>query len=519
MSSVAHVHTTSGKPVPPADPRRWVGLAVLCASLLIVVMDMTVLNVALPAISADLLPTSVELLWMVDVYGLVVAGLLVTASGMADRFGRRRMLMAGYAVFGAVPLLVLVVDSPTGLIALRALLGVGGALVMPSTMSMIRDLFHDAGERAVALGAWAAMAAIGGGLGPIVGGLLVQNFDWHAAFLFNTPVMVVAAVAAMLLLPATRGKAMPWDPVGIVLSIVGMVGLVYAIKGFGKHGLTDPAAMVAAVLAIAALAGFAIRSLRQREPLLDIRLLRQRELSAGLVCALISSVAMAAIMLLLAQWMQLVKDYSPIETGLRLLPLAIVSGILSPLAPRIAAVIGARTVMVGGLAVGGVGFAVLYAGGDSLGFGLVALSQSLVGVSMATLAIGSAVILSSVPAERSGNAAALEETSFELGNALGVAVLGSVAAVVFRALLPVSDLAGYGVGADELEPARESIGGALEVAERLGPDGAGLAAQAQAAFTDSLGVVGLVGGALMLLAAVVVWLLTPRGLTVEGTGH
>ncbi|GAA4920860.1 DHA2 family multidrug resistance protein-like MFS transporter [Stackebrandtia albiflava] len=506
------------RPAEP-DPRRWVGLAVLCASLLIVVMDLTVLNVALPRISADLLPTSVELLWMVDVYGLVVAGLLVTASGLADRFGRRRMLLVGYAVFGAVPLLVLVVDSPPGLIALRALLGVGGALIMPSTMSMIRDLFHDARERAVALGAWAAMAAVGGGLGPIVGGLLVQTFDWHAAFLFNTPVMVVAAIAAIALLPESRGRAVRWDFPSIALSVLGMTALMYAIKGMGKDGFDDPLALTASAVAVLSLTWFVLRSLRRPEPLLDIRLLRQPELSAGLVCALVSSIAMAAIMLLLAQWMQLVENYSPIETGLRLLPLAIVSGVLSPLAPRIAAVIGARTVMVGGLAFGGVGFGVLYLGGDSMHFGLIVVSQVLVGVSMATLAIGSAVILSSVPAERSGNAAALEETSFEIGNALGVAVLGSIAAVVFRSLITAGDLAGYGVPADQVEPARESLGGALAVAEDLGARGAGLAAEAQAAFTDSLGVVGLAGGALMLAAAVVVWLLTPRGLTVEGTGH
>jgi len=500
-------------------PRRWVGLAVLCASLLIVVMDMTILNVALPAISADLLPTSVELLWIVDVYGLVVAGLLVTASGMADRFGRRRLLLIGYGVFGVIPLLVLVVDSPGGLIALRALLGIGGALIMPSTMSMIRGMFTDARERAFALGAWVAMASVGSGLGPIVGGILVEFFDWHAAFLFNTPLMVVAAVAAILLLPESKGAAVPWDFPSIGLSIVGMAALMYAIKGIGKHGITDPVTVVALVTSIGALTWFALRSLRRKVPLLDLRLLRRPQLSAGLIYALISSVAMAAILLLLAQWMQLVKDYSPIETGLRLLPLAVVAGVLSPLVPRIAGTLGIRNVLAAGLAIGGIGFAILYLGGDDLNFGLVVLSQVMVGMSMAALAIGSVIIMSAVPPERTGNAAALEETSFEVGAALGVAVLGSVAAAIFRSTLTMEDLANHGVTGPAAVAAQESLGGALAVAEQLGGGAAGLISQAQAAFTDSLGVVGLVGGGLMAVAAVVVWFLTPADVTVEDVEH
>ena len=509
---------SSGTPVNAAasrHPRRWIGLAVLCSSLLVVVMDMTILNVALSAISADLFPTSVELLWIVDVYGLVVAGFLVTASGLADRFGRRRMLLIGYTVFGTVPLLVLIVESPAGLIALRGLLGLGGALIMPSTMSMIRGLFTDARERALALGVWAAVASVGSGVGPIVGGVLVEFFDWHAAFLFNTPVMILAAAASILLLPESRGVAVPWDVPGIGLSVVGMASLMYAIKGIGEHGFTDVPAVVASIVAVIALTAFTLRSLRRKLPLLDLRLLRRPQLSAGLVYAVVSSIGIAALLLLLAQWMQLVNGDTPIQTGLSFLPLAIVAGVLSPLAPRIAEVIGARAAMAGGLAVGGVGFASLYLGGDALGFGLVVVCQVLIGISIAPLAVGSALIMSAVPPERTGNASALEETGYELGNALGVAVLGSVAAAMFRNSLPVEDLARYGVTGDAVLDAQESLGGAVSVAEQLGPAGNGLVAQAQAAFTDALEVVGLVGGALMVAAAVVVWFMTPRGVTFE----
>lgn len=512
------VTPASQRQVPTPHPRRWVGLAVLCASVLIVVMDMTVLNVALPAISADLLPTSIELLWMVDVYGLVVAGFLVTASGLSDRFGRRRLLLIGYGVFGAIPLLVLVIDNPAGLIALRALLGVGGALIMPSTMSMIRGLFTDAKERAVALAAWAAMASVGAGLGPIVGGVLLEFFDWHAAFLFNTPVMAIAAIAAILLLPESRGAAVPWDFLSMGLSIVGMASLMYAIKGMGKYGLTDPTTLAALVISAVALGWFVTRSLRRKAPLLDIRLLGRPQLSVGLIYALISSVGMAAMLLLLAQWMQLVKGYTPIETGFFLLPMAIMGGAVAPFTPKLAQWMGIRNLMVAGLLVGGVGFAILYLGGDPLSFGLVVVAEILLGLCAAVFGIGSVIIMSAVPPERTGNAAALEETSYELGNALGVAVLGSIAAAVFRSSLSAADLAEHGVTGDQAHIAQESLGGALAVAEKLPADTA-LIEQIQGAFTGSLGIVGLVGGGLMAVAAVVVWFLTPTDVSVEDVDH
>ncbi|MGH8792351.1 MAG: MFS transporter [Stackebrandtia sp.] len=506
-------------PATHADPRRWIGLAVLCASLLIVVMDLTILNVALPSISSDLRPSSVELLWMVDVYALAVGGFIVVASGLADRFGRRRMLLIGYVVFGAVPLLVLVVDSPAWLIALRALLGLGGALIMPSTMSMIRNLFDDARERAVALGLWATMAAVGAGLGPIIGGALLQHFTWHAAFLFNTPVMVAAIVAATLLLPENFGAKVRWDSPGVVASVVGMTATIYAIKSFGKDGFDAAGAWAAVVVAAIALTWFARRCLNSEQPLLDVRLLRRPALTAGLVAALMSSVAFAALMLLLTQWMQLVEDYSPLRTGVYLLPFAVAAGVLSPFAPRVADWIGARTVMVGGLALSGAGFFVLYLGGPTLTYPTAALCLTLTGAGTASLAIGSAVIMSTAPAERSGNAAVMEETSFEFGSALGVAVLGSLAAAVYRNLLPHSTLSALGITGPAAETSRESIGGAVAVAEGLGDGGGALAQRAQEAFTDALVVSGLAGGAVMIAAAALVWFMTPRDLSVEGGGH
>ncbi|MEU5880195.1 MFS transporter [Spirillospora sp. NPDC047279] len=505
---------------PPPHPRRWAGLAVLSASLLLVVMDITVLNVALPDISADLRPDSVGLLWMVDVYSLVVAGLLVTAASLGDRWGRKRMLLAGFGVFGAASAAVLVADSTAQVIAIRALLGIGGAMIMPSTLSMIRNLFTDPRERATALGVWATMAALGGALGPIVGGALLQHFSWHSAFLVNVPVMVVAIVAGIFLLPESRNpRPGRWDALGTALSIVGMVALVYSIKHFGKEGLTDTAAPVSAVIAVVSLGWFLRRCLRRPDPILEIRLFRRPTFSAGVITALLVSIAMAATMLLMAQWMQLVQGYSPFETGLRLLPEAIAAGIVSPLAPALAARIGARVVLAGGLAVSGLGYLVLFLGPRPLGYGTVALSLVLVGIGLGSLAIASAVIMAGAPAEKSGSAAAIEETSYELGGTLGVAVLGSVAAAVYRADLPASDLTAGGVPPSAVHAVRESLGGAIDVAREAGAAGAGLAARAQEAFTESLQWAGLAGGVLLLGAAVVVFAMTPRDMDVSAGHH
>ncbi|MEV0586521.1 MFS transporter [Nonomuraea sp. NPDC050310] len=489
----------------PPHARRWAALAVLSASLLLVVMDMTILNVALPDISADLKPGAIELLWMVDIYSLVVAGLLVTVSALGDRWGRKRMLITGFAVFGLASVAVLWADSPAEVIAVRALLGVGGAMIMPSTLSMIRNLFTDARERATALGIWAAMAALGGALGPIVGGVLLEAFTWHAAFLVNVPVMAIAVLAGLILLPESRNPDPGrWDALGTLLSIVGMVALVYAIKHLAKDGV-DPLTVGSLVLAVVTLAWFVRRCLHRSDPLLEIRLFRNGAFSSGVIAALTTSVAMAAMMLLMAQWMQLVQGYSPLETGVRLLPMAVGAGILSPLAPAIAARIGARTVLSGGLVIAAGGFALLWAA--PLTYLTVAGSLLLIGAGMGSLAIASAVIMSGTPAAKSGSAAAIEETSYEVGGTLGVAVLGSLAATLYRGELPPGSPA----------VVRESLGGALAVARESGS--AALAEQAKRAFTDSLTQTSLYGGAIILVAAVVIWFLTPRDLDLGASQH
>ncbi|MGP4097443.1 MFS transporter [Nonomuraea sp. KM90] len=497
---------------PVSSKRRWAALAVLSASVLVVVMDMTILNVALPAISADLRPDSIQLLWMVDAYALVLSGLLVTVSALGDRWGRKRMLMLGFAVFGVASLAVLAAGSPMQVIAVRALLGVGGAMIMPSTLSMIRNLFTDPGERARALGVWAAMAAVGAALGPIVAGVLLEHFSWHSAFLVNVPVMVIAIAAGLFLLPESRNPAPGrWDSLGTLLSMAGMVALVYAVKNFGKYGLSSPGALVATAVAAVTLGWFVMRCLRRPDPLLEIRLFRSKPFSAGVVTALTTSIAMAAVLLLLAQWMQLVQGYGPLETGVRLLPAALAAIVASPLAPAVAARIGARTVLAGGLAVTGLAFLLLYVAPGPLDYWPIAVALTLIGLGNGSLAIASAAIMSGSPPAKAGSAAAIEETSYEVGGALGVAVLGSVAAAAYR-----GELAYEGPAAGVV---RESLGGALDVARELGPAGVRLTEEARAAFTDSLVLTSGAGAVLMLAGTLVAWLLTPRDLDLSSADH
>ncbi|CAB4899329.1 unannotated protein [freshwater metagenome] len=497
---------------------RWWGLAVLCASLLMVVMDMTILNVALPDMTQDLRPGSTEVLWIVDVYSLVLAGLLVTASAVGDRWGHQRVLVAGFVVFGLASAAVLVAESPAAVIAVRALLGVGGAMIMPATLAMIRHLFPDGRERAFALGIWGAMAGVGAALGPILGGLMVELFDWHAAFLVNVPAMVLGAAAAIVLLPRGRASSpAPWDVPALLLSVVGMLALVFAIKDLAKHGV-EPAGVVATVVAVVGLTLFVRRCLGRDRPILELRLLARRQVAAGVLTALATMVALSAVLLVGAQWLQAVEGLGPLMAGVALLPAAAGAIVFAPLAPSIAERVGARVVLAAGLVAPGLGLLALALAGDPT-YPVFAFSLTMIGVGTGALAFGSAVIMAGTPTDRAGSAAAIEETSYEVGTTLGVAVLGSLAAVIYRDALPLGDLAG--LPADAADAARESIGGAQGVASGLDPAAAAdLAARAQAALSDALAGMGAAGAVVLLLSAVGVFLLTPRRVDLsEVDGH
>ncbi|MBM7515974.1 MFS transporter [Nocardioides nitrophenolicus] len=484
---------------PARDRRRWGGLAVLAASLLVVVMDMTVLNVALPDLTEDLHAGALAQLWIVDVYSLVLAGLLVPVAALADRWGRRRMLLTGFAIFAVASLAALVARSPGDVIAVRALLGVGGAMIMPATLSLIRALFPDARERAFALGLWAATAAVGGAVGPIVGGALLSAFSWHAAFLVNVPLMVAALVAGLLLLPESRSERPGRvDVLGTVLSVGGMVAAVYGVKHLGK-GDVDVVTLLVLAAGVAMLALFVLRCLHQDDPMLAVRLFANPVFRSGVVTALVSSTAMMALLFVGSQWLQLVQGWSPLRAGVALLPMALGGLVGPPLAPAVAARFGARNVIVAGLVVLAAGLALLRLLPHPMPYAGVAGALLLVGFGTAALGLASALIMGAAPVHQAGSAAAVEEMSYEVGGVLGIALLGSLAGVVYR----------HGLPGGAPDAAVESVTGAL---------GTPVEPAALASYTDAFATVGLVGAVITLLVAIVVWRQLPKDVDVSG-GH
>ncbi|QIM16006.1 MFS transporter [Leucobacter insecticola] len=498
--------------------RRWAALAVLTASLLVIMMDMTILNIALPEMSAELHPTSDQQLWIIDIYSLVLAGLLISFAAIADRWGRKKMLLLGYTIFGVSSLLVLFTNSAEAVITIRGVLGIGGAMIMPITLSLIRVIFTDPKERATALGIWAAVSGLGAAAGPLVGGLLLEYFSWHAAFLINVPLMLAAVIAGVLILPESRvqhpGR---WDAFAALLSLAGMTLVVWAIKTFGKEAtFASPAALIAFAAGSALLAWFIVRCLRSPSPLLELRLFRSREFSAGTIAALGSMFAMAAALLLIAQWMQLVDGASPVEAGIRLFPIAIAGAVASALAPPLARIIGTRAVLGGGVALAGLGMLLIGLQPGTLTNLTVLIALTLIGAGTGSLAIASAMIMHASPVEKAGTAGAIEETSYELGSVLGIAILGSISALMYRAQLRASEVL-QAVDPATATQAQESLGAAVSLAEQTHrPE---LALEAGVAFTDALQVTGIAGGLMLLAVAALAFFLTPKGTDVTAAAH
>lgn len=489
------VPTTSQTTV---DPRRWWALAVLAASLLVVVMDMTILNVALPAMSEELNLTTVSQLWVVDSYALALAGLLIPVTALGDRWGRKRMLITGYAVFAVSSVAVLWADSASAVIAIRALLGLGGAMVMPSTLSLIRSMFDDVRERTLALSIWGATAALGAAVGPVVGGALLESFSWHAAFLVNVPLMLVAIVAALWLLRENRSRVPGRiDTFGVLLSAGGMTALVYAAKQLGKHGPTAPN-LVLLALGLAALTAFVRLSLASDRPMLDVRIFGQPVLRAGVIAALASSAAMTAVLFVGSQWLQLVEGWSPLVSGVALLPLAVGAMIASPFAPALAERTSPRIVLTGGLGVLASGLALL--GVVPITYPWVAVAFAVVGLGMSALGLGSALIMGAATVDQAGSAAAVEEITYEIGAVVGITFLGSLVGAVYRAGLPG--------GADPV--VRESLAGAT---------GGPWFAEAADSFVTAFASVGAVSAVLVALAAYAVWRLVPADLSLNDSQH
>lgn len=486
-----------------AGRREWTGLAVLALPTMLIGLDMSVLHLAAPALSEQLHPSATELLWIVDIYGFMVAGFLATTGTLGDRIGRRRLLLTGAAAFAAASLLASCATSVGTLIASRALLGVAGATLMPSTLSLISTMFRDPGQRRRAVAVWMTNFSIGAMAGPLIGGVLLEHFWYGSVFLLGVPVGTVLLIAGPALLPEHRDPgAGRLDPVSVALSVATVLPVVYGFKEIAQHGVrTLPLLSLAAGLCLGAV--FVRRQVRLPDPMLDLRLFARPAFGVSLGGLTLGLFAVTGTQFLLLQYFQLVLGLSPPVAGLWALP-AVAAGVVGALlAPAVAGRTGQLRVMAGGYLLSVPGLVLLTRVGAGSGPYLAVVGFAVMSFGIqAALALTNDVIISSAPPERAGNASGIGETGANLGEALGVAVAGSVAAAVYRAKLHGNSLPD-GIGPDRAEAARATLGGATEVAGRL-PDrlGGDLLALARTAFTDGLHVAALLDiGVLMTLAA------------------
>ncbi|MFC7829703.1 MFS transporter [Streptomyces sp. NPDC057375] len=493
-------------------PGRWLALSVLVLAVLLVAVDATVLGLATPYISEDLAPSGTQLLWIGDVYSFVIAGLLVSMGSLGDRIGRKRILLVGATAFGAISVLNAYAHTPEVMILARALLGVAGATLMPATLALIRNLFHDPRERSLAVGIWGAAASAGAAVGPVVGGFLLEHFWWGSVFLINLPVMAVLVVVGVKLLPESRNPDPgPWDLASVALSLIGMVGVVYAVKETAAHGFAW-ATLGAGLLGAAALYGFVRRQLTMPVPLLDMRLFGNRGFSGAVLADLLTILGLSGLVFFLSQYLQLVQGRRPFEAGLAELPAAVGAVVAGLIAGRAARRFSVRAVVSGGLAAVGLALAALTVIGQHTGYPLLGTALLVVGLGAGfAFTVTADVILSSVPGEQAGAASAVSETAYELGAALGIAVLGSIVTGVYR------DFTGP---AGTPDAAHESLGGAVEAAAHLpGPAGQALLDSARQAFVDGLTLAAGVGAAVLLAAAAAAWFLLRGQRLEDGVEH
>jgi DHA2 family multidrug resistance protein-like MFS transporter len=473
---------------PRAGRREWVGLGVIALPCLLYAMDLTVLNLALPQLSADLQPTSSQLLWIVDIYGFLAAGSLVTMGTLGDRIGRRRLLLTGAAAFGVVSVLAALSTSAEMLIASRALLGVAGATLAPSTLSLIFSMFQDPRQRQTAIGIWITSFSAGGAIGPVLGGVLLERFWWGSVFLLALPVMALLLVLGPRVLPEYRDPdAGRLDLPSAVLSLVAVLAVVFGLKQVAQDGIGWLAASAVLVGLVAGVV-FARRQLMLPDPMIDLRLFRSQAFNASLATNLLGIFIVVGYFLFVAQYLQLVLGLSPLEAGLWSLPSAGGFIVGSNLAPRILRRFRPALVIGAGLGLAAIGLGVLTQVGGAPNTDLAILAGASLVVSLGLAPVFTAttdLIVSSAPPERAGAASGISETGAELGGALGIAILGSIGVAVYRGEL--AEALPAGIPSEAAAIARDTLGGAVGVAAQL-PQGAGTAllAAAREAFTLGL---------------------------------
>jgi len=463
---------------------------ILCLALMVLVVDNTVLNLAIPSLMRDLDATPADVQWIIDAYILAFAGLLLTAGSLSDRFGRRKVLILGLVLFGLASLLATLATNPEQLIACRALMGVGGALLMPSTLSLLFTVFPPEEQRK-AMAGWSTVAMVGVVAGPTVGGVLLEHFWWGSIFLLNVPIAVLAIIGAVALIPESRGPARAIDPGGAVLSMVGMTAVVWAIISIPADGLGSAKVLGGLAVGVVALTGFALWEKRSEHPMVPLALFRDRNFSGTSFSIVLLSFTAGGLLLALTQYLQFVLGYSPLKAGLALIPYAASAMLFNGLGATLGKKLADRTLIATGLVVIAAGFGILTQVSTTSSYGLLIIGLLVMGIGGGLAGPAAyTLLMQSVPAEHRGVGSAMNDTVQQTGGALSVAVLGSVLAAAYSSSLPDS----------VPEAGRNSIAETLA----LGPD---FVAAARSAFTDAMsiamtaGLVGALAGALVAIIA------------------
>ncbi|MGO1562347.1 Integral membrane protein [Actinomycetales bacterium JB111] len=483
--------------------RKWGSLAVLVGAVLLLAIDATVLHLAVPSLTRDLSPTATEVLWIGDIYSFAIAGLLVTMGNLADRIGRKRLLLIGATAFGVASAIAAFAPTAEVLIGARLLLGIAGATLMPSTLSLIRNIFDDPTERTRAIAIWSAAAASGIAVGPVVGGLLLEHFWWGSVFLINIPVVAILVIAGAALLPESRNdRPGPFDLLSSALSLLTIVPIVFAIKR-AVSGDIDLVLVAAVVIGLASGAAFIVRQRRSSHPMIDVSLFANGAFSGAVLVNLISVFALAGTLYFFSQYLQFARGLEPLEAGLAQLPAAVAS-------MAVVAVVGFLLGRLGrGRAIGvalvtgaiGLGLVSVLEGSDNLAYLLIALVPLGLGIGTSeTLSVDA--VVSAAPPNKAGAASSISETAYELGAALGIALLGSLMTVLYRANVVVP----AGLPDDAAAAMEDSLASASAA---LGEHSAALDV-AREAFVDAMQLTTLVAAVVMLVGAVVAFVLIPN---------
>ncbi len=506
-------------------PRRWAILAVLCLSVFVIVIDGTIVNVALPTLVRDLGATNSELQWIVDAYTLVFASLLLVAGSIGDRFGRRPVLQWGMAVFAATSLLAALVDSPAALIAARAAMGVGAALIFPATLAILVNVFTVPRERAMAIGIWAAISGLAVALGPVTGGWLLEHFHWGSVFLVNLPIAAISLIGTQMVVPNSKDPHVArFDPLGMILSTAMISMLVWAIIEGPNHGWLSPTSLAAFAVAAALLVAFTVWELRSDHPMLDVGVFTNARFSAGSVSVTFAFFALFGFTFMVTQYFQFVRGYGTLLAGLCTVPFALFTGIAAPASTKLAERFGTKAIVVAGLLSMALGFLVAAVVAADAPYGVLVIAMFFMGGGVGLVnAPATEAIMGALPPERAGVGSAVNDTTRELGGTLGVALVGSLFSSVYASRLDDALVAYPQLPAGARAAARDSVGAAFEIARRVGEQAGPQAGQAfkaavDASFVDGFHAGSLVAAAVVVIGAAVAYAFLPSRAARAGVG-